>query len=106
MAGVISFADGVFTSADGKSSMKVLRPIDSVAADDGCLILSANGWPVCVSDDVDVLSETIRKYGLAGRYFFSSSMDFASEYGFANNGAARELFKHALFWSDWSDDSE
>ena len=38
----------------------------------------------------------IAKHGVASSVMGSSSMDFASEYGFADNGDARKLFNDAV----------
>ena len=45
---------------------------------------------------VEKCAEIIAKQGLANSVMGSSSMDFASEYGFADNGDARKFFNDAI----------
>ena len=47
------------------------------------------------------IAYTLRTVGLADRCMASSSMDFASEYGFENDGAARELWDEAIGIYNW-----
>ena len=48
------------------------------------------------SDDVNALANQIRERGLDDNASFSSSMDFANEYGFKNNKDAKDLFFKAV----------
>ena len=47
------------------------------------------------------IAYTLRTVGLADGVMGSSSMDFASEYGFENDGAARELWDEAIGIYNW-----
>jgi hypothetical protein len=48
------------------------------------------------SNDVNALANQIKERGLDETASFSSSMDFAKEYGFKNNKDAKELFFKAV----------
>ena len=48
------------------------------------------------SNDVNALANQIRERGLDDNASFSSSMDFANEYGFKNNKDAKDLFFKAV----------
>ena len=47
------------------------------------------------------IAYTLRTVGLADGVMGSSSMDIASEYGFENDGAARELWDEAIGIYNW-----
>ena len=47
------------------------------------------------------IAYTLRTVGLADRVMASSSMDFASEYGFENDDAAIRLWNEALDLYNW-----
>jgi hypothetical protein len=46
--------------------------------------------------NVEECAEIIAKYGLASVVQASSSMDFASEYGFAEDNGANVMFQYAI----------
>lgn len=46
--------------------------------------------------NVQECAEVIAKYGLASEVQGSSSMDFASEYGFAEDNGANVMFQYAI----------
>jgi len=69
--------------------------INYISANDGKLELhyvenSVN--KTVASDDVSIIAKFMLKVGVADSVMKSSSIDFASEYGFANDDAAKELF--------------
>ena len=55
------------------------------------------GW----SGTAKGIAYTLRTVGLADRVMASSSMDFASEYGFENDDAAIRLWNEALDLYNW-----
>jgi hypothetical protein len=69
---------------------KELKMIRFVAASEGKIELVGNDHSVIVaSNDVNTLAETIRSVGFdSDGAYFTSSMDFADEYGFASYGDA------------------
>ena len=70
-----------------------MKKIDFVCADDGALILSVDGIDhVCKTPEGAACLLVV--YGCSGAYF-SSSMDFASDYGFEADGDARAFFSLA-----------
>ena len=71
--------------------------IDFVGAQDGGLVFfggAAN--PVGFGSTVEECALIIAKNGLASQVFASSSMDFASEYGFESDDAADILYRNAI----------
>lgn len=70
-----------------------MKKIDFVSADDGALILSVDGIDhVCKTPQSAACLLVV--YSCFGTHF-SSSMDFASEYGFEADGDARAFFSRA-----------
>ena len=55
------------------------------------------GW----SGTAKCIAYTLRTVGLADRVMASSSMDFASEDGFENDGDAMELWNEAIAIYNW-----
>ena len=55
------------------------------------------GW----SGTAKGIAYTLRTVGLADRVMASSSMDFASEYGFENDGDAMKLWDAAIEIYNW-----
>lgn len=53
------------------------------------------------SADVEELANAMCGYGLADEVYHSSSMDFASEDGFENDGDAWVIFDEALKQYNW-----
>ena len=77
------------------------RKINIVSAIDGYIELSWGSYfdhsrDSFTSDDVNALANQIRERGLDNNASFSSSMDFANEYGFKNNKDAKDLFFKAV----------
>ena len=76
--------------------------ISFISADDGAIKLwqatasYGHNRLVATCTTVKDLAEQITKYGLRHPAGFSSSMDFASEYGFEDNDAAWTMWNHAL----------
>ena len=69
--------------------------IKFISADEGKIIFTietANGEIEIATNDITEGAELIWEFGTASACYFSSSMDFASEYGFANNDSARKLY--------------
>ena len=73
--------------------------IDFISAENGGLRLydtdSARPEKGFWSDNVDFLAAVVRD-GVATEVYGSSSMDFASEYGFDTDDGAMHLYKRAL----------
>ena len=66
--------------------------IDFISAYNGKLELQAKSETVVKSSDIKTLVQTVLKHKLAHTVLKSSSMDFASEYGFKNNRDAMDLW--------------
>ena len=66
--------------------------IDYISAYNGKLELQAKDVTVVKSSDIKVLIQTVLKHKLAHTVLKSSSIDFASEYGFARNSDAMDLW--------------
>ena len=66
--------------------------IDFISAYNGKLELQAKDVTVVKSSDIKVLIQTVLKHKLAHTVLKSSSIDFASEYGFARNSDAMDLW--------------
>ena len=67
--------------------------IEFVSADEGFLELSTQyGDVVARVNTAESVAKVVEMYGYNGGYY-SSSMDFADEYGFATPSAAKELFE-------------
>lgn len=61
---------------------------------------------ILASADVNELAESIRNVGLDESVLNSSSVDFASEYGFETNEAAWDLFYEAATLAGYGFDKE
>ena len=75
--------------------------INIVSAIDGYIELSWGSYfddtrDSFTSDDVNALANQIKERGMDEDASFSSSMDFANEYGFKNNKDAKDLFFKAV----------
>ena len=66
--------------------------IDFISAYNGKLELQAKSETVVKSSDIKVLIQTVLKHKLAHTVLKSSSIDFASEYGFARNSDAMDMW--------------
>lgn len=66
--------------------------IDYISAYNGKLELQAKGFIVAKSSDIKTLVQKVLEYKLAHTVLKSSSIDFASEYGFKNNRDAMDLW--------------
>ena len=79
-----------------------MTKIDFITAENGGIKMYAGlhnvkGWGKTAKG----IAYTLRTVGLADGVMGSSSMDFASEYGFENDGAARELWDEAIGIYNW-----
>ena len=73
--------------------------INFVSADDGKLELSYYEMGVRktkASENPIILAEVMKKHGFEDTVMASSSMDFASEYGFKTDDGAKILYKNAV----------
>ena len=73
--------------------------INFVSADDGKLELSYYEMGVRktkASENPIILAAVMKKHGFEDTVMASSSMDFASEYGFKKDGDAKRLYNNAL----------
>ena len=75
--------------------------IDFVTAKNGKIELMSDKTVVVSSVDVEELTNTMYDHGLADQVYHSSSMDFASEDGFENDGDAWVIFDEALKMYNW-----
>ena len=78
------------------------KKIDFVSADEGGIKMWAGlGSPVGWSDSADGIATMLKTAGLADTVFGSSTMDFASEEGFENDGDAKALWNEAIGIYNW-----
>ena len=78
---------------------KKLKKIDFVSANNGKLVLSfgdLDSRETKSSANPIILADIMSKHGLADTVMASSSMDFASEYGFKTDDGAKILYKNAV----------
>ena len=74
---------------------KKLKKIDFISADNGKLELHI-GDKIKSSADPIILADIMSKHGFDDTVMASSSMDFASEYGFKTDDGAKKLYKNAM----------
>jgi len=73
-----------------------MRKIDFISACDGEVVLHFKGsWSNKSSASPLTLAKIMKKHGFDEDGYMSSSMDFASEYGFKSNGGAMKLYEKA-----------
>ena len=73
--------------------------INFVSAEDGKLVFTYTELGVrkeVASEDPNILGRMLAEIGVEDTLMASSSMDFASEYGFKRDGDAKKLFKKAI----------
>ena len=78
---------------------KKLKKIDFISANNGKLVLHYDQMGVHkskMSDNPIILADIMSKHGFADTVMASSSMDFASEYGFKTDDGAKTLYKNAV----------
>ena len=75
--------------------------INFVTARNGKIELMSDKTVVVSSVDVEELTNVMYDHGLADSVYNSSSMDFASEDGFENDGDAWVIFDEALKMYNW-----
>ena len=75
--------------------------INFVTARNGKIELMSDKTVVVSSVDVEELTNTMYDHGLADSVYHSSSMDFASEDGFENDGDAWVIFDDAVKVYNW-----
>lgn len=75
--------------------------INFVTAKNGKIELMSDKTVVVSSVDVEELTNVMYDHGLADSVYHSSSMDFASEDGFENDGDAWVIFDEALKMYNW-----
>ena len=78
------------------------KKIDYISADDGGIKMYAGlGSPVGWANTAKGIASTLKTVGLADVCYGSSTMDFASEEGFANDGDASLLWDKAIGIYNW-----
>ena len=78
---------------------KKLEKINFISAEDGKLVLHYDQMGVHkskMSDNPIILADIMSKHGFADTVMASSSMDFASEYGFKTDDGAKKLYQNAM----------
>ena len=70
--------------------------IDFVAAKDGLVEMYAGDKLVGYASTPKSVANCLHEEGYDDHYSFSSSMDFASEYGFDKNGDAHDIFERGI----------
>ena len=73
-----------------------MTDIEFVDAYNGGLVMYADDKMVGFGETVEEVASVMTRHGVDGIIYFSSSMDFATEYGFETNDGARDLFKSAV----------
>ena len=66
------------------------------AMDGGIGVFIGAGYQVGFAKTPKMLAYILDTKKIYGEVMFTSSMDFASEYGFADNGDARKFFNDAI----------
>lgn len=68
--------------------------INYLSADNGAiLLLDENGEDMFIATSPALVADAIKEYGISDKVMFSSTMDFASEEGFASDADAWKMFK-------------
>lgn len=69
-------------------------PINFMTAQDGKLVLQAGGidGPTWACASPQEIADVLQRQGVVDRVLFSSSVDFAHEYGFAHSLAAHDMW--------------
>tara|TARA_R100000988_G_C3988814_1_gene161400 strand:- start:844 stop:1203 length:360 start_codon:yes stop_codon:yes gene_type:complete len=80
---------------------EITMEINFVTAKNGKVELMADKTVVASSEDASVLANVMYDHGMADAVFHSSSMDFASEDGFENDGDAWVIFDDAVKVYNW-----
>lgn len=70
--------------------------IDYISANNGMIQMFDGNDMVAEASTAKSICYFIQEFGLADNVFGSSSMDFASEYGFEVDDYANELWNHGL----------
>ena len=73
-----------------------MTDIEFVDAYNGGLTMYADDKMVGFGKTVKEVASVMARHGVDGIIYFSSSMDFATEYGFETNDGAKKLFEDAL----------
>ena len=76
--------------------MNIQNEIDFIAAHNGGIQMFSGDSVVGWGDTASMIAYVIKTKGLANTVMGSSSMDFASEEGFATDGGAKLLWEQAL----------
>ena len=80
---------------------EITMEINFVTAKNGKIELMSDKTVVASSEDASVLANVMYDHGMADAVFHSSSMDFASEDGFENDGDAWVIFDDAVKVYNW-----
>jgi len=78
----------------------LMTKIDYISADNGGLALSAGNVTIR-ANTAEAIAEAIKDHGIAETVMGSSSMDFASEYGFTTNDGALNMWNEAIGIYNW-----
>ena len=77
-----------------------MTKIDYISADNGGLALSAGNVTIR-ANTAEAIAEAMINHGIAETVMGSSSMDFASEYGFETNDGALNMWNEAIGIYNW-----
>jgi hypothetical protein len=80
---------------------EITMEINFVTARNGKIELMADKTVVGAANDPELLANVMYDHGMADSVFHSSSMDFASEDGFENDGDAWVIFDDAVKVYNW-----
>lgn len=70
--------------------------IDFISANNGKIEMTLLVEKVVTAESSKEVADAIFTYGLAEDFWMSSSIDFASEYGFASDADAKEMFNEGV----------
>jgi hypothetical protein len=70
--------------------------IDYISCDNGAIEMFADDVCVAVAETAKSIAYFLKEYGFDGSVYTSSSIDFASEYGFENDEDAIALWEEGV----------
>ena len=76
--------------------------IDYITAKDGGIQMFVNTGPVGFARNPNAIAYVLETIGIADSIYGSSTMDFASEEGFATDNGATDLWNEAIAIYNWN----
>ena len=78
-----------------------MTDIEFITAHNGGLVMYADDKMVGFGETVEEVASVMTRHGVDGIIYFSSSMDFATEYGFETNDGALNMWNEAIGIYNW-----